>query len=286
MTSFKVTAIAALLTSALMPGGPVFAGTKALRVNGSTTVAPIVSALAESQLAGKQQVIVDTQGGSKGGLMALKLGDADVGMISSVFHDEDKELFKGTQVKVKEIALDALAIVVSKDVYDGGVKKLTISDLKGIYESKVTNWSELGGKPGQIQFYNKEPGRGTRESFLTFVYGKHTNAPQSIHPIVGSNQESVTRLNSGKNMMTILSFAWIQKSDNIRAVAIESKDKSGFILPSTESILSHKYPFTRPLNLVAKLPLSPEISNFFQVFESPASRKVIEEQGFVVSFAK
>jgi hypothetical protein len=103
---------------------------------------------------------------------------------------------------------------------------------------------------------------------------------------VGSNQEAISRLNNGKNMMTVLSFAWVDKSPNLRALGLESKTGNGYLVPSKESILAGSYPFARPLNLVAKAPLSPEIALFFKAFESPKAGLLIEDQGFVRSSVK
>ncbi len=69
-------------------------------------------------------------------------------------------------------------MIVAKDVWDGGVKALSKEQIRDIYEGRITNWKDAGGKDQRIVFFNKEPGRGTWEVFAHWVYGDPKKAPQ------------------------------------------------------------------------------------------------------------
>jgi phosphate transport system substrate-binding protein len=89
-----------------------------------------------------------------------------------------------------QIGEDAVALIVSADVWNGGLKSVTKEQAKGIYESAIKNWKELGGPDKRIAFFNKEPGRGTWEVFANWAYGDHKKAPQVSFPEVGGNEET------------------------------------------------------------------------------------------------
>src|SRR4029450_7663870 len=89
-----------------------------------------------------------------------------------------------------QIGEDAVALIVSKDVWDNGVRTLTKQQAKDIYEGKITNWKDVGGAMQRIAFFNKEPGRGTWEVFVHWIYGNPKLAPAVSFPEVGGNEES------------------------------------------------------------------------------------------------
>src|SRR6187402_3041410 len=128
-----------------------------LKINGSTTVnLPAAEAAEILRAEQKMDIQVDTQGGSSGGISMVGDGLVQIGMLSKPVNDEDRA--KYPQVKFKEIHIgeDAVALIVSKDVWDGGMHSLTKQQIKDIYQSRVTNWKDLGGKPQRIAFFNKE----------------------------------------------------------------------------------------------------------------------------------
>lgn len=118
----------------------------ALRVTGSTTVNPFVSEAAETLRENEGITItIDTAGGSTGGINALADGRADVGMSSRGINDKDRAKFAGVDFHPVSIGQDAVSIVVSKDVWDGGVKALSVGQIRGIYAGDIKNWKEVGG---------------------------------------------------------------------------------------------------------------------------------------------
>jgi phosphate transport system substrate-binding protein len=61
-------------------------------------------------------------------------GLVQIGMISKHVSDADRAKFPACKYKETQIGTDAVAMIVSKDVRDGGVKSLTKEHLAGIYE--------------------------------------------------------------------------------------------------------------------------------------------------------
>ena len=123
-----------------------------LKINGSTTVNLPVAEAAEILRAGqKMDIQVDTQGGSAGGISMLGDGLVQVGMASKHLNEDDLAKYPNVVFREIQIGEDAVALIVSKDVWDGGVKALTKQQIKDIYEGRVTNWKDVGGKPQRIR---------------------------------------------------------------------------------------------------------------------------------------
>jgi phosphate transport system substrate-binding protein len=70
----------------------------------------------------KLEIQVDTQGGSSGGISMLGEGLVQIGMSSKHISEDDKKKFPKCGYREIHIGEDAVALIVSKDVWDGGVK--------------------------------------------------------------------------------------------------------------------------------------------------------------------
>ncbi|MGI8889710.1 MAG: substrate-binding domain-containing protein, partial [Chthoniobacterales bacterium] len=183
-----------------------FARADVLKINGSTTVNLPAAEGAEMLRAEKKMDIqVDTQGGSSGGISMLGDGQVQIGMSSKPVSDDDRTKYPKVKFNPIHIGEDAVAMIVSKDVWDSGVKALTKQQITDLYESKVKNWKEVGGPDQRVVFFNKEPGRGTWEVFAHWAYGDPKKAPQVSLPEVGGNEETRNKVGSTRGAISQLS---------------------------------------------------------------------------------
>jgi len=238
-----------LFVSLLFASLATMASAETLKINGSTTVnLPVAEAAEILRAEQKLDIQVDTQGGSAGGISMLGDGLVQVGMASKHVSDDDRAKYPKTTFREIHIGEDAVALIVSKDVWDGGVHALTKQQIKDIYESKITNWKDVGGKPQRIAFFNKEPGRGTWEVFVHWVYGNPKLAPQVSFPEVGGNEETRNKVASTRGALSQLSSSW---ADGKRVFALGIKLEDGSVSePTNENIATKKYPLSRPLFLL------------------------------------
>lgn len=230
---------------------PPFASAETLKINGSTTVnLPVAEASEILRAERTMDIQVDTQGGSAGGISMLGDGLVQVGMSSKHVSPDDRAKYPQTDIREIHIGEDAVALIVSKDVWDGGVKALTKQQVKEIYESKITNWKDAGGKPRRIAFFNKEPGRGTWEVFAQWAYGNPKAAPQVSFPEVGGNEETRSKVASTRGALSQLSSSW---ADGKQVFALGLKLDDGTVVePTSENIAMKTYPLSRPLFLLTK----------------------------------
>ncbi len=255
-----------------------------LWINGSTTVNPIVVEAAEILRTEKKATIyVDTQGGSSGGIAALGEGRAEIGMISRELEPDDSRKFPKVRFQATRIGIDALALVVSRDVWEGGVHILSRPQVQEIYEGKITNWKAVGGPDRRIVFFNKEPGRGTWEAFAKWLYGDPKKAPDVSHPEVGANEEGRNKVASTRGAISQLSAAWADQK-TVFAVAIRRLDGK-VVAPSLATIADGSYPIARPLQVVTDGTPRGLAKDLIDLLLSPRGQALVERHGFMKVFA-
>jgi phosphate transport system substrate-binding protein len=252
----------------------------ALRVNGSTTVNPVVARAAELLRAEDgMRILVDTQGGSSGGISALGDGRVEVAMSSRPLNDSDHRKYPQTRFRPVTVGYDAVALVVSRDVWEGGVRSLSRDQVRRIYEGEIHDWREVGGPELPIAFFSKEPGRGTWEVFANWLYGAADEAPRVDLPEVGSNREARSKVASTRGAMTQLSAAWAD-GETTFALAVKTED-GRTVTPTAEHIADGSYPMSRPLLVITDGEPSPEAQRLFDLLLSPRGQELVGEAGYL-----
>ncbi len=270
------------LLSAFIVSSAVSAGVCAdvLKINGSTTVNLPVAEAAEILRAEKGlKIQVDTQGGSSGGISMLADGQVQLGMSSKHVSDTDRAKFPNVKFKEIHVGEDAVALIVSRDVWEGGVKALTKQQAQDIYEGKITNWKQVGGPDRRIAFFNKEPGRGTWEVFVHWLYGDPKKAPQVSFPEVGGNEETRNKVASTRGALSQLSYSW---ADGKKVFALSLKPDNGEPVAATpENIATHKYPMSRPLFLLTNGEPQGEAKTFVDFLLSQRGQELVKKHGYL-----
>jgi len=270
----SVLVAAGCLALALDPAAAV------VRVSGSTTVNPVVveaAALLTEELG--ITIRVDTLGGSSGGIAALGDGRADVAMSSRPLRSSDQKKYPDTRFRPLPIGLDALALVVSRDVWEGGIRSLSKNEVRKIYEGELDNWRELGGPDRRIVFFNKEPGRGTWEVFAGWLYGDSESAPLVSLPEVGSNEEARSKVASTRGAISQLSAAW---ADGETSFALAIRDDEGhLVVPRVENVQSHAYPLSRTLLLITNGRPEGEVRVLLDFLRSRRGQGIVARHGYL-----
>lgn len=251
-----------------------------LKINGSTTVnLPVAEAAEILRVEKGMDIQVDTQGGSSGGISALGDGLIQIGMSSKHLSPEDHEKYPKVAFKEIHIGEDAVALVVSKDVWEAGVHSLTKDQIRKIYEGDIKNWKAVGGPDRRIAFFNKEPGRGTWEVFVHWVYGDPKKAPPVTFPEVGGNEETRNKVASTRGSMSQLSSSW---ADGKTVFALSIQSGTGVpIAPTVENIATRRYPLTRPLFLLTNGDPRDESKILVDFILSPTGQRLIRKHGYL-----
>ncbi len=250
-----------------------------LRINGSTTVnLPVAEAAEVLRAEKKMEITVDTQGGSSGGISMLGDGQVEIGMASKHVSAEDRAKFPKVRFLETHIGEDAVALIVSKDVWDAGVRSLTKQQVRDLYESKITHWKQLGGPDRRVAFFNKEPGRGTWEVFTHWLYGDSKKAPQISFPEVGGNEETRNKVPSTRGAISQLSSSW---ADGKTVFALAIQTDAGLVEPIPANIANHTYPMSRPLFVLTNGNPAGDAKVFIDFLLSSRGQAFVRKHGYL-----
>jgi len=248
-------------------------------IGGSTTVLPIISNAAE-YFKGKNpnlNIIVNA-GGSGVGVTQLGEGKIQIGMISRDLTDSEMKRHPDVNYIIHKIGKDAVVPVVSSEIYESGIKSLTIEQIGKIYKGEIDNWNVLGGPHRNILVIDKERSRGTRHIFMKFVLGhKDADAP-GADLVLGSNNEEQTAISQSDAAIGMLSHAWL--NDDVKGLSIIMPDKS-VIDPILDNILNGTYPIARDLLLITNGEPVDKTRKFIDFVLSSEGQRIVEEAGYV-----
>lgn len=252
-----------------------------LKINGATTPNLPVAEAAEILRAEKgMDIQVDTQGGSAGGISMLGDGLVQLGMTSKHVSPEDKAKYPSVNFLEIKIGADAVALIVSKDVWENGVHSLSQAEMQGIYEGRIKNWNEVGGQKSQrIAFFNKEPGRGTWENFANWAYGSAKKAPQVSFPEVGGNEETRNKVASTRGALSQLSASWVDNK-NIFALGLEGDDGK-IVEPTNANVANKTYPMSRDLALLSNGEPKDAAKTFVEFILSERGQALVKKHGYL-----
>jgi len=225
---------------------------QSLKVAGAPTVSlPLVDA---AEILKKEQHLtleISTEGGSSSwGISALGLNDTDVAMSSRIVTAEDRAQFPGINFTEIYFGEMAAVLVVSQDVWDGGVRALTKAQAKGIYEGKIKNWKDVGGPDLPVVGYSAEPGHGVWACYFQWIYEDSTKGRPNRFSVANTDEEAKADLESTPGSITEVSMLFAQ-GKKLHTLAIAGDDGK-LIPPEVASIAAHIYPMSRPLILVVR----------------------------------
>ncbi len=262
----------------LLPLSSLGAEKATIKMAGSTTVLPVATKAAGKFMAVHPSInITINPGGSGVGVKSLGNGLVDIGMISRHITDEEIKNFPKIDFNVHVIGRDAVACVISSEIYNAGVKKLSREQIQKIYTGEINNWKEVGGPDKRIFVIDKEAHRGTRHVFMAYIFGDENARAKGANLISGSNNEEQTKIALSDTAIGMLSHAWINK--DVKGVGIEVK--GSVIEPSIKNIQNGSYPISRNLSLITDGELAGFAKEFIQYILSPEGQKIVETSGYV-----
>ena len=249
-----------------------------ISISGSTTVLPAVSKAAESYHMTSGHVVVVNAGGSGSGFNQLAEGQTDIGMMSRDITQEEKSQFTNLNFTPIAIGRDAVAPVISSEIYEAGVKSLSLAEIAAIYRGELDNWSRVGGPDKAIFVIDKESSSGTRQTFMKVVMGNSKATAPGADLVIGSNNEEQTAITQSDSAIGMLSHAWF--NDDVKGIAIKRPDGTR-IEPTLDEIRSGNFPITRDLNIVIRSDITADAQAFVDYLLSDSGQSFVADSGYI-----
>ncbi|TRM11454.1 PstS family phosphate ABC transporter substrate-binding protein [Lentibacillus cibarius] len=226
-------------------------------VDGSSTVFPIMEAVAEEYQKENQGARVNIgTSGSGGGFEKFAAGETHISNASRPIKKEEKAALEKADIDYTEfqIALDGLSIVINKK--NDWVDQLTVEELNKMWsaDGNVTTWADVreGWPDEEIQFYSPGADSGTFDYFSEVVFGEEGDIRQDAS-LSEDDNVLVQGVTGSKNGISYFGYAYYaENKDQLKAVPIVN-DSGEAVKPNQETVQSGKYnPFARPLFIYVK----------------------------------
>ncbi|WP_226022108.1 PstS family phosphate ABC transporter substrate-binding protein [Halomicrobium salinisoli] len=170
----------------------------------------------------------------------------DIGDASASAEAELSDADQGTLDNFVDhvVGVDGQPIVVSREIADAGVERITLEELKGIYRQEITNWSEVGGPDREILALGRAEGSGTDTAFRQNVYG---DPEASISPDqrYGQNQQLQQAVSQADNAIAYIALAFVEPDGATPPIGLEI---DGTLYEYGENLGAQEYPLSRDLH--------------------------------------
>ncbi|MFT8319269.1 MAG: PstS family phosphate ABC transporter substrate-binding protein [Bacillus sp. (in: firmicutes)] len=256
-----------------------------IKIDGSSTVYPIMEAVVEEYQAEQPNVKVSVaSSGTGGGFKSFIAGETDLSNASRPIKDEEKTQLQDKSIDYTELRLayDGLSVVVNKE--NTWVDHLTLDELKKIWleDGKTKKWSDIrkGWPEEEIKLYSPGTDSGTFDYFDEVILeGKPLVEKATLSEDDNILVQGVT---GDKNSIGYFGYAYYaENKDKLKVVPIDGGN--GPVEPTNETVKSGEYaPLSRPLFTYVKNDSlkKEEVKNFVEFIVDNAG-DLSEEVGYV-----
>jgi phosphate transport system substrate-binding protein len=259
-----------------------------IRIDGSSTVAPLTEAVAEQFMAENSGVRVTVgTSGTGGGFEKFCAGETDISDASRAIEPEEVDSCKQNGVGYKDvhIATDALTVMINNE---NPVSCLTVDQLAAIWgpDSKIGNWSEI---PGIEEEYDEElalfgPGTdsGTFDYFTESINGEEGVTRKDYNNVGEDDNATVKGVEGSPGGLGYAGFSFYTENEG-SLKALEVDNGKGCVPPSVETAQDGSYaPLSRPLFIYPSQQAlqKPEVKAFIGYYLETVN-SVAESLGFV-----
>ncbi|HEU4735625.1 MAG TPA: PstS family phosphate ABC transporter substrate-binding protein [Solirubrobacterales bacterium] len=259
-----------------------------IRIDGSSTVAPLTEAVAEQFEAENSGVKVTVgTSGTGGGFEKFCAGETAISDASRAIEPEEVEACEKQGISYEEVrvATDALTVVVNPE---NPVNCLTVEQLGAVWgpDSKISNWSEVPGLKEdfdeELQLFGPGTDSGTFDYFTEEINGEEGASRKDYNNVGENDNATVTGVEGAAGGMGYFGYSFYQENEDALK-ALEVDGGKGCVAPSAETAQNDEYvPLSRPLFIYpsGEALQKPEVKAFVDYYLDNANA-VAEAVGFI-----
>lgn len=267
-------------------GGGDLSGT--IRIDGSSTVAPLSEAVAERFQAENPDVKVTVgTSGTGGGFEKFCTGETAISDASRAIEPDEVEACEKAGIEFEEVrvATDALTVMINNE---NPVGCLTVDQLSAVWgpDSELSNWSQI---PGLGEEFGEElalfgPGTdsGTFDYFTEAINGEEGVTRKDYNNVGEDDNSTVTGVEGSPGGMGYAGFSYYQENEG-KLKVLEVDNGEGCVGPSVETAQDESYaPLSRPLFIYPSGSAleEPEVKAFVDYYLDSVD-EVAESVGFI-----
>lgn len=219
-----------------------------LRIYTSPAVGHVLAAVLPALRDAGVEARIGGEASSAVAIQMLAEGQAEAALTIRPLSGEDRAIAPQKPFTEVQIATQATAVLVSRDVWEGGVRALSREQLRRIYEQEITNWKQLGGPDRAIKFFNHQHGQGVWEQFAQWIYGEIRRAPLGKFETVVSGEDARNAVEFNGGSISLAAPRWADGRE-VFALALAAESRPA-VEPARANLLDRSYPLARPVLIV------------------------------------
>jgi phosphate transport system substrate-binding protein len=231
-----------------------------ITAKGSDTLVILAQKWAEVYMSKSPGTTIQVTGGGSGtGFAALQNKTTDLANASRQIKAKEKiaciKAFRRPPTEYK-VALDGLSVYI----FSGG----------------ITDWSQVGGKPGRITVYSRENSSGTYEFFKKNVLkGKDFVTHAQTMPGTAAVLQAVGKDRTG------IGYGGAAYGAGAKAIRVKKDANSPAVAPTEENVISGEYPIWRYLYVYVNPALDKgELGAYLKWIRSAEGQKIVKNVGY------
>jgi phosphate transport system substrate-binding protein len=259
-----------------------------IRIDGSSTVAPLTEAIAEQFQTENPGVRVTVgTSGTGGGFEKFCAGETDISDASRAIEPEEEAACKKDGIGFEDVrvATDALTVLINPS---NPVKCLTVEQLGAIWgpDSEISNWDEIPDLKEEfdekLSLYGPGTDSGTFDYFTDVINGEEGATRKDYNNVGEDDNATVKGAEGSPGGMGYAGFSYYKENEGSVA-GLEVDSGKGCVPPSVETAQDESYsPLSRPLFIYpsdAALK-KPEVKAFVEYYLDNIN-SVAEAVGFI-----
>lgn len=185
----------------------------------------------------------------------------------------------GVAFDVQAVALDAFVFLVNTH---NPVDNLELEDVRNIYSGKVTDWADLGGPPGTILAFQRNPNSGSQELMEALVMQglpmtDLRNSPGLMIIDMGGLLNQVAYMSHGIGYSVYYYVVFILPEAGVKLLSIAG------VAPTAETIAARSYTLTTEVYAVVRegLPATAPAVTLRDYILTAAGQSAVAASGYV-----
>ena len=259
-----------------------------IRIDGSSTVAPLTEGIAEEFQAVTPGVKVTVgTSGTGGGFEKFCAGETDISDASREIESDEVATCKKNGVGFEDVhvATDALTVMINPE---NPVNCLTVEQLGDIWgpDSKISSWDEIPDLKEsfdeKLSLYGPGTDSGTFDYFTEQINGEEGVTRKDYNNVGEDDNATVKGVEGSPGGMGYAGFSYYTENEG-KVKALEVDNGKGCVGPSVETAQDGSYaPLSRPLFMYPSEQAlqKPEVKAFIEYYLANVN-SVAESLGFV-----
>jgi len=186
----------------------------------------------------------------------------------------------GVELEYHPIGRDALVFIANES---NPVSNLTTKQLQDIYQGKITNWKDVGGKDAKIEAYQRPDTSGSQALMAKLVMKGLTfmDAPLEKKPAeMGGLVDALAEYNNNGNALGYSVYYYAEnmyRQPGLKFISVDG------VAPANETIASDEYPHTNEFYAVIRKnePQGGSVRKMLQWILSDEGKQAVKDAGYV-----